>query len=76
LAGVEGVGRYHPQGVAPIRYDHSEQSARAGFAVIHEAKLPLNALLIDGNRIVEERLFGLLPLDPVRPNLTEVIPVS
>jgi hypothetical protein len=66
LAGVEGVGRYHPQGVAPIRYDHSEQSARA--------KLPLNALLIDGNR--KERLFGLLPLDPVRPNLTEVIPVS
>ena len=33
--------------------------------------VPKDALLIDGNRVVEKRLLGLLPLDLVRPNLAQ-----
>jgi hypothetical protein len=75
LAGVEIVGRDHTQIVATLRQDYGYQPASVGFAIVHDAKFPLNVLLVDGYRIVKECLLRLLPLDPVLPNLTEVIPV-
>jgi hypothetical protein len=62
LAGVEGVGRDHSHIIAALRHDHGKRAAHIGLAVIYESDLSLDVLLIDRNRIVQERLFCLLAL--------------
>jgi quercetin dioxygenase-like cupin family protein len=67
--------RHHPDAIAALRDNDGEQATSIGFAVVHEATFTLNVLFMNRNRIVEERLFRLLSLNPVRPNLPEVVPV-
>jgi hypothetical protein len=75
LPGVEVISRYYPDIFAPFSNDHSKQSVGIGFSLINETTFPLDILLVNQDRIISERLLDFRPLDPVCPNLAEIVSV-
>jgi hypothetical protein len=62
--------------LAAISYYQGKQTAPVAFAVVHESRLAIHILLINGDRIVQQGLLCFVPTDPMGANLTEIIPIS
>jgi hypothetical protein len=69
LPGVEIVCCHNSNALSAFGYDDGEQSARGGAAIVHEAPRTTCILLVDQDRIVQERLLRLLAFDSVNSNL-------
>jgi hypothetical protein len=75
LPSIQIVRGHYPDFLASFNYNSGQQPPRIRFTVVDVAKFSLRILLIDQDRTVRKALFHLFGLDPVYPNLTQIVSV-